>query len=47
MVVPFALTLTGMRPHDEQVDHRFYVDGKPAAVFVPVATDHERERWLR
>lgn len=32
----FGLTLTGMRPYDEQADHAFQVDGVRAAVYVPI-----------
>lgn len=39
----FSLELTGMYPPDEQVDHRFSVDGVDAAVYMPIqhsASEH-------
>lgn len=45
VLVPFALTLTGMRPYEEQHDHRFYVDGSVAAIHVPTPTVSGKESW--
>ncbi|MCA9525547.1 MAG: hypothetical protein KC549_04530 [Myxococcales bacterium] len=32
----FSLTLTGMRPYDEQADHSFLVDQATASVYMPI-----------
>ncbi|MEZ4463957.1 MAG: hypothetical protein R3F60_03580 [bacterium] len=32
----FSLTLTGMRPYDEQADHGFQVDQATASVYMPI-----------
>ena len=39
----FSLELTGMSPPDEQIDHRFSLDGVPAGVYMPIqrsASEH-------
>jgi|JI10StandDraft_1071094.scaffolds.fasta_scaffold12991_10 hypothetical protein len=41
----FGLTLTGMRPFDEQADHTFSVDGVSAGVYVPVVQDLGSHRY--